>query len=77
MPLDQSPARSALLHDARDMLRRAEACDRWGMSAMDYATQASELLRAADVPDLAEKCEDEWLFDAGVVLAEIEREMQR
>jgi hypothetical protein len=78
MPLDQSltPTRAALLHDARDLLRRAEACDRWGMVAMDYAWRASELLRAAGLTELADSCADEWLFDAGAVLAEVERGMR-
>ncbi len=77
MPLDfpHPNPRSSLLLDARDCLERAERHERWGVSAQDYCWQASEYLRLAGLPALADECADEFGCDTAAVLKAIDREL--
>jgi len=68
-------ARRGLLHQAKNMLERAERHERWGMSAMDYCWQAAGFLRLAGLPALADECSDEFGCDVAAVVKAIDREL--
>jgi hypothetical protein len=44
--------------------------------ASTLAWEAGELLRAAGLPEIADRCDDPWGADVADVLSEVEREMR-
>ena len=66
----------AILRDAAVKLQRSQDCEHHWMASI-LAWEAGELLRAAGLPDMAERCGDEWGCDVSDILAEVEWEMCR
>lgn len=74
---DEPPAdsRRDLLHRAAVKLHRVNDQPRWDCAARLTALEAAELLRRAELPELATECEDEFGIDEAAVLREIDAEL--